>query len=233
MESTRTPIGVMDQNRVGPACSGLQTTEGPHHGDHSHSDAESIPDAGPGPCAQTAGRTAPGAADAATTTSCEQAMTPDEWNYLWNRRFDLRLRVLMNQLYQQDRQRLFELREGGVKVCSLLAGSAVISRLADPQVITVAAAVIFISTATSLVFGWGAKARDAAKRSAEWSALHRDIDAAGERQFTERQLDSWFGRCNELEAGEPAANQVLLERCYRRAVEALGGDDLLVVAIHA
>lgn len=129
----------------------------------------------------------------------------------------------MNQLYQQERQRLFELREGGVKVCSLLAGSAVISRLADPQVILVAAAVIFVGTAASLVFSWGTKARDAAKRSAEWSALHRDIDATGERQFTEVQLDSWFGRCNELEAGEPAAHLVLLERCYRRAAEALGG----------
>jgi hypothetical protein len=72
------------------------------------------------------------------------------------------------------------------------------------------------------VFGWGSKARDAAKRSAEWARLERDIEAAGERSFTEAQLADWVAKCNDLEAGEPAFHPGLWERCYLRACENLG-----------
>lgn len=148
---------------------------------------------------------------------------PDtEWAYLHRVRHDLKMRVLMNRLYQQERARRMELREGGVKAASLIAGSVAVAAVTTPDIVRACAAVIFAGTAASLVFGWGNKARDAGRRAAEWIALDRDIAAAGERHFTEVQLNAWMARCNEIEAGEPAANEVLLECCYRKAAEALG-----------
>lgn len=149
-------------------------------------------------------------------------MADEEWAYLCNRRHDIRVRVLSNRLYQLERQRIMEQREGIVKVASLVAGSVAFARLANQQVIAACVAVIFVGTSASLVFGWGSKARDAAKRSADWVGLERDIEATGERGFTEADLDRWSARCNEIESGEPAANQTLFERCYLRACQAMG-----------
>ncbi|MYM66246.1 hypothetical protein GTP45_05275 [Pseudoduganella sp. FT55W] len=52
--------------------------------------------------------------------------------------------------------------------------------------------------------------------------LDRDIELAGQRDFTESDLAKWAARCNEIEAAEPAAHRGLMERCYQRACTALG-----------
>jgi len=153
----------------------------------------------------------------------EPAAAPQtEHDYLWHRRQELRVRALTNRRYQLERQRVMEWREGAVKVASLAAGSVAIARIADPVLIYSAVAVIFVGTSASLVFGWGNKARDAAKRAAEWVAIDADIAAAGERDFSEDQLNAWEARCNLIESGEPAANLVLLETCQQLACDALG-----------
>lgn len=128
----------------------------------------------------------------------------------------------MNRMYYQERQRIFEFRDGIVKVIALLAGSVAFSRIADPRVVQWCAAIITVSSAASLVFGFGTKARDSAKRSSEWTLLERDIEARGERSFDEDDLSKWAARCNELEAGEPAGHPGLLERCNLRACEVMG-----------
>lgn len=145
-----------------------------------------------------------------------------EETYLWNRRCDLQHRALANRIYQQERQRIFEWREGVIKVISLLAGSFAFAKVADPEIVKWCAVAITLSSACSLVFGFGSKARDAAKRSSEWALLERDIEAAGERDFKESNLSEWAARTNGLEAGEPAAHPGLFERANVRACEALG-----------
>lgn len=150
------------------------------------------------------------------------AIDPDLWKHLWNRRGDIRLRVLMNRMYYQERQRIFDLREGLVKVIALLAGSTALAKVANPEVVQWCAVAITASSAASLVFGFGAKSRDSAKRSAEWALLERDIESRGERGFSEDDLNSWAARCNEIEAAEPAAHPGLLERCNLRACEVMG-----------
>jgi hypothetical protein len=142
--------------------------------------------------------------------------------YLWNRRCSLQQRALANRIYQQERQRIFEMREGVIKVISLLAGSLAFAKVANQEVVMWCAVAITLSSACSLVFGFGNKARDAAKRSSEWALMERDIEAAGERDFTESQLSEWAARCNSLEAGEPAAHPGLFERANARACEAMG-----------
>lgn len=143
--------------------------------------------------------------------------------HLWQSRYDIKIRALMNRLYYQERQRIFEAREGMVRAASILAGSVAFAKIADPAVVQWCAALITVGSTLSLVFGYGNKARDSVKRSTEWAQLERDIDQVGERDFTEAQINQWRARANDLEAGEPAAHRVLLERCYERAVEALGG----------
>lgn len=152
----------------------------------------------------------------------EDEPTDAEWTYLMERRAELKVRTLSNRLYQQERRRIFELREGWVKAASLVAGSVAIARIAHSDVVAYAGAVIFTGTAASLVFGWGTKGRDAAERSAQWAKLDQDIEHAGERDFKEQQLNAWAARCNEIEAGEPAPNPRLFARCEVRACASLG-----------
>ncbi len=129
----------------------------------------------------------------------------------------------MNRMYYQERQRIFEWREGFVKAASILAGPIAFAKVADPEIIKWCAVIITGGSTASLVLGYGNKARDSVKRSSEWALLERDIEMAGERDFTEEQINQWFARANEIEAGEPAAHRILLERCYERAAKALGG----------
>jgi hypothetical protein len=153
----------------------------------------------------------------------DKAMTDENFNYLWQRRYEIKVRALMNRMYYQERQRIFEWREGFIKAASILAGSIAFAKVTEPEIIQWCAAFITAASTFSLVFGYGNKARDSVKRSSEWAQLERDIEQVGERDFTEEQINQWFARSNEIEAGEPAAHRILLERCYERAVETLGG----------
>lgn len=144
-----------------------------------------------------------------------------EFDYLSRRRSDIRLRALANRMYQQERQRIFELRDGLVKVVAIVAGSVGFANVADPTIIKWCACAITLSSAASLVFAFGTKARDSSKRAPEWALLERDMENVGERHFIETQLNEWAARCNEIEAGEPAQHPVLWERCYQRACTAL------------
>jgi len=150
-------------------------------------------------------------------------MTDENHDYLWNRRHEVKVRALTNRIYYQERQCIFEWREGFIKAASILAGSIAFAKVTNPEIIQWCAAFITASTTASLVFGYGNKARDSVKRSAEWAQLERDIDLIGERDFTEQQINQWLATANDIEAGEPAAHHILFERCYERAVEALGG----------
>lgn len=145
-----------------------------------------------------------------------------ELTYLWKRRSDVRLRAMVNRLYQQERQARLEQREGLVKVASIVLSSVALSKVADAQFVQIAALIVFVASTMSLVLGWGNKSRDASRRHTEWAGLERDIEAVGERGFTETQVTAWFARANEIEATEPVANKVLLERAYLQACTILG-----------
>ena len=75
----------------------------------------------------------------------------DEINaYLWGRRYKIHERALMNRMYYQERQRIFEWREGFVKATSILAGSVAFANVADPTIIKWCAA--FITGASTASF---------------------------------------------------------------------------------
>lgn len=151
-------------------------------------------------------------------------MDQKEYEFHWNRRHNVMVHALSNRIYQQERQRKMEFREATIKVASLLFGSAAFAAwLSNPDVAHVASAAVLVSTTCSMVFGFSAKARDAAKRATEWAILDRDINSVGPIDFTPDQVNSWAARCSEIEAGEPAPNHRLFQRSYERACKALGG----------
>ena len=150
-------------------------------------------------------------------------MTETIDKYLWQKRYDIKVRALTNRIYYQERGRLFEFREGFIKAVSIAAGSVALAKVTDPDIIQYCAAFITLASTISLVFGYGQKARDSIKFSAEWAMLEREIDQAGERDFTEQQINTWFARANEIEASEPSAHKRLFKRCHQRAVKTLGG----------
>ena len=155
-------------------------------------------------------------------TEPSEAADGTQLDYLWRRRSDVRLRALVNRLYQQERQQRMEWREGAVKVASVILGSVAFAKVANPDALQWLGALVFAASMASLVFGWGSKSRDAGRRQAEWAGLEREIEALGERGFTEAQVAVWFARANEIEAAEPATNDVLWERSYRKACGIVG-----------
>lgn len=154
-------------------------------------------------------------------------MDKQDFDYYWARRNDVMVRALTNRFYQQERQRKMEFREAAIKIVALVSGSASFATLPaltsiGPHLPAIAGAVVVVATTCSMVFGFASKARDAAKRATEWAMLDRDIHSIGPQIFTADQVNSWAARCNEIEAGEPAPNYLLLQRSYERACEAIG-----------
>lgn len=141
-------------------------------------------------------------------------MDDNEWNYLYGRRHQLIFKVQMNRHYQLQRQSWMEIAEGAIKVMSLVAGSVAFGKVSNPEVVQYLAALIFTGSAVSLVFNLGNRARDAAQRAGQWVSLLREIEAAGERRFSEEQIDAWCAKANEVEMSEPAANKWLLKRSF-------------------
>ena len=150
-------------------------------------------------------------------------MTDDEYKYLWGRRHNIVIRALSNRIYHQERQKVFEFREGFIKAISICAGSLAFAKISEPDISKWFVALITVLSTFSLVFGYGNKARDSAKRSIEWTQLERDIERIGQRDFTEVNINEWVSRANEIEADEPAVNRILFELCFERANETLGG----------
>lgn len=147
-------------------------------------------------------------------------MTNEE--YLHRKHSDIRLRALTNRLYYQERQRIFEMRDNLIRASSLFAGSVAFVNLLNIDILKISLGIVTAGNALSLVFGFGVKSRDSAKRSAEWTMIERDMEARGVRHYEETDLNNWAARCNDLEAGEPAPNKTLLDQSYVRACLALG-----------
>lgn len=96
-------------------------------------------------------------------------MSDENDKYLWQRRYDIKVRALTNRMYYQERQRIFDQREGFIKAASILAGSFAFAKVTDPKIIQWCAVIITGGSTLSLVFGYGNKARDSAKRSSAWA----------------------------------------------------------------
>ena len=160
-----------------------------------------------------------------STEAAHQTVNDLDQDYLWNRRHQLRVRVLSNLLYQQERQAVMDLRDRAAKAGTLIAGTAVFAQWTmSSGWLKSLGALVGIFSLISFVFAFSAKAQDAAKRAGEWNALNGEIEKAGERTFDDEMLNNWYARVGDIERGEPAANKALFQQCYERACLLLGGE---------
>lgn len=58
----------------------------------------------------------------------------EQFRYLWNRCAAIQLRALMNRIYYQERQRIFESREGIIKIIAILGRSVAFSKISTAEI---------------------------------------------------------------------------------------------------
>lgn len=138
----------------------------------------------------------------------------------------LLFRVYANRLYQQDRWRILERRENFVKAASVVLGTAAFADVkgffgSQPEFVAGLVLAFVTVNVVSLVFQWGAKARDAAKRSGDWTTLERDMQLIGQAGASDDKLNQWRARCAEIETSEPSTNAHMQWLAQQRAAEAL------------
>lgn len=144
----------------------------------------------------------------------------------------IHVRAYANRLYQQDRWRILERRENVVKAASVVLGTAAFADIKgffgqNSELLAVLLLLFVVVNAVALVFQWGAKSRDAAKRSAEWTLLVREMEKAGAAECGPEHLNLWRSRCAEIESGEPSANEYLKWRAIDRACETLDAEKIV------
>ena len=136
-----------------------------------------------------------------------------EADYLWSKRHAVLYRVELSGLYHQKRERFFDFCDRGAKVVSIVGGSAALYKVGTDEVVAVAAAVITVVSALSLVLGFGEKARRHAELSRNFKQVQAEMLRVGEREYTEANVQDWEARVTLLEASEPAALGVLVRIC--------------------
>jgi len=157
---------------------------------------------------------------------------------LWR---DVLVQVRTNVQYQQYRRNILERRENLVKVVSVVLASGAFLDVKGviggvltqtppnpPPVgpgsggtamlwIAVPLLGIVFANVWGLVFQWGAKSRDAAKRFDSWTAFEASVHKVGLVSFDEDDLRRWNSEMIELETGEPKVNTYLARRAEREA----------------
>jgi hypothetical protein len=146
--------------------------------------------------------------------------------YLWKRRYAELYRAELSGLYHRKRERFFALLDRGGKALSLIAGTAAFSSLlasADDKAL--AGLGVAISTLPGLVFAWSDKARQHGELAQKFIQVQAEIVGAGERSFTEEQVDAWSANLRRLEASEPPTLTGLVRLCQNQLAFAAGDYD--------
>ncbi len=147
----------------------------------------------------------------------EDELEPD---YLWNRRHAALYRIELSALYHQKRERFFDFCDRGAKVVSIVGGSAALYKLGTDEVVAIAAALITVVSALSLVLGFGEKARRHSELARNFKQMQAEMLRVGERDYTEDNLRDWEARTALLEASEPASLGVLVRICQNELASA-------------
>lgn len=149
-------------------------------------------------------------------------MDDDEHKHLWNRRCDIIYRAELSTLYHRKRERFFALLDRWDKIFTLLFGTA-----AFAQVITLdrqpLLALPFVMLAlASLIFDFAESARRHGELASSFKLLESTIEAAGERDFVEPDLNLWSARLREIESGETSVYNLLVRICQNEIARSRG-----------
>ncbi len=139
----------------------------------------------------------------------------------------LRVLIQANLVYQQNRLRVMELRDGGIKLLSLVLASSVVAQLSQHDTALVwwillgSSLVAVVGNGMSLVFNWGGKARDASQRAIDWARLDAEVRAKPP-PVTEQDLAAWNEKAALNSVGEAPKCEPLWCRSEEEAARLLG-----------
>jgi hypothetical protein len=153
-------------------------------------------------------------------------LTEESENYLWKKRHAVLYHAELSSLYHRKRERFFALFDRGSKAFALIAGTAAFSSLLETaEAKSYAGLVVALVTIPGLVFGWADKARLHSDLAQKFTQIQAEIAQAGERDFTEQQLNEWSAKLRLIEATEPPALSALVKHCQNQLAAASGEKD--------
>ena len=145
-----------------------------------------------------------------------------EEGWLWDKREGILTRAELSTLYHRKLERVLSRTDRLIKLLSLIGGSAAIARVATTDVIVAIGLTIAIANGLGLVMAFADRSRKHAELASSFKLLEREIVAAGERDFTERDLNQWEASLREIEAGEPPDLSALVRICQNEQALARG-----------
>jgi len=149
-------------------------------------------------------------------------MKEAELDYLWERRDALLHRAELSTRYHRKRERFFALLDKWDKIFTLLFGSAAFVQIISFDKYPLLAFPFVTFAIASLVFDFSENTRKHSDLASHFKMLESAIEAVGQRDFTETDLNTWSARICEIESGEPAIYNLLVRICQNEIARAKG-----------
>jgi len=154
---------------------------------------------------------------------------------LWKRRHELLYEIDLSMLYHRKRERIFDSMDRLGKAVAVVGGSAAVAKFLESGsdaggssgLLMTLAALIAITSALSLVFGFSERARRHAELAKAFGEVGTQLARAGQTRFDERDLDQCEVKIRSLEATEPASLGALVRICQNEIAIAQGQPDFV------
>lgn len=143
-------------------------------------------------------------------------------NYLWLKRHDAFYKAELSALYHQKRGRFFDLCDKLGKAVSVIGGSATLWKIGSPDVVSMIAGIITLTSAFSLVFSFSERSRRHAELARNFRQIIYEITAKGERDYIESDINTWMSKLCALDATEAPSLSVLTIMCQNELAIARG-----------
>lgn len=167
----------------------------------------------------------------AANTNNKSSSSPKEIeadDHLWLQRHEALYRSELSTLYHRKRERFFVLADRWSKALAVIFGSTAWARIGGEGGVMVSAAVVTVSGALSLVFGFSERARVHSEKAGDYKRVEAEILRVGERDLSDATVASWLARLRELEAGEPPTLSALVVLCQNEIAAAAGQRDKII-----
>lgn len=149
-------------------------------------------------------------------------MSDSQFEYLWKRRDNVLYKARMSSLYHGKRERFLDLCDKLGKAVAVIGSSAALWKIANPAVLAWVLVPVAAWSALSLVFSLSDRAKRHAELGRQWRELVARIEARGERDFSEADINTWTSEAMSLESAEPPVLGALVAECQNEIAIADG-----------
>lgn len=140
-------------------------------------------------------------------------LTETQLDHLWKERETILFRTVLNSRYHRRRERFFDGLERGTQAVALIGGTSAFAAVSTDWMVMVSGALVAVSGAVALVFGFAEKARRHAALAESFKRLEADVLGSSDYDLDEAQIMAWRGKRAEIESGEPPALRPLILMC--------------------